>query len=139
MMLHTLDLYNLSRRLKCRRLSAHMCRILPTRCLAVAIRIFTSVKHPPPASKTEPRYLFRHEFVVSHSPHFTFGIVFCSSFLFTSIASSTAVLVTLCILQWWWPDFVDLALACRLCCRRHIYDACRRGLGRMFAMRWSQA
>ena len=73
MMLHTLDLYNLSRRFRCSRLSAQMCRILPNRCLAVAILIFTSVMQPPPASNIESRYFVRHAFVVSLSPHLTLG------------------------------------------------------------------
>ena len=82
----------------CPPISATTCQNVVSQSLSES-RIFTSAKQPPPTSKTESRYLFLHEFVVSHSLHFTFDIVVCSSFLLTSIASSTAVLVTLCILR----------------------------------------
>ena len=70
---HTFDLYSLILRFRCSDPFRQMCRIFPNRCLARAIRIFTSAICPPSASKCEPKYLNLQQLLAGVSlapPHF---------------------------------------------------------------------
>ena len=108
-MLHTHVLYSLMCKFLCRTASYQMWRILPNRCRDIAFLGQTSVMHPPPASKMDPRYLKHHEFLISISSHFTFDKLFCISLCFSRISSLTAVAVFVSSL--WGPCACGVASA----------------------------